>query len=174
MDFVRRRKVGERHEKQEPQMNADQRRYPHRYLTRTIIGAFFDVYNELGHGFLESVYKEAVAISLGCLGLQVEKELPLAVRFRGRVVGEFKADLVVNRTVIVELKAVRTLEAVHEAQTLNYLRAGVLEVGLLLNFGPKPQIKRLAFSNSRKTYPNASQCPGSTHAGDLQPPFYLR
>jgi GxxExxY protein len=97
-------------------MNADQRRYKHEYLTRTIIGGLFDVYNELGQGFLESVYKEAMAIALRSLGLRVEREFPLAARFRGCVVGEFKADLLVNRTVIVELKYVRTLEAAHEAR----------------------------------------------------------
>ena len=149
-------------------MNADQRRYKYEYLTRAIIGAFFDVYNELGHGFLESVYQEAMAIALRSLGLQVEREFALAVGFRGCVVGEFKADLVVNRTVIVELKAVKTLETVHEAQTLNYLRASCLEVGLLLNFGPKPQVKRLAFSNARKTNPTMSPHPEST-CGGMQP-----
>jgi GxxExxY protein len=151
-------------------MNADQRRYKHEYLTRTIIGGFFDVYNELGHGFLESAYKEAMAIALRSLGLRVEKEFPMPARFRGCVVGEFKADLVVNRTVVVELKAVRTLEAAHKAQILNYLRAGVLEVGLLLNLGPKPQVRRLAFANSRKTPPIASQSPDSTPGCEFQPP----
>jgi GxxExxY protein len=150
-------------------MNADQRRYKHEYLTRTIIGAFFDVYNELGDGFVESVYQKAMAIALRSLGLQVEREFALAARFRGCVVGEFKADLVVNRTVIVELKAIRTLEAAHEAQALNYLRAGILEVGLLLNFDPKPQVRRLVFSNTRKTNSTFSQHPESTR-GCVQPP----
>jgi GxxExxY protein len=134
----------------EPQMNADERRYKHEHTTRTIIGVFFDVYNELGYGFLESVYQEAMAIALRGQGLTVEKGFVLAVRFRGEIIGEFKADMVVSGSVIVELKAVRSLHPVHEAQTLNYLRASVLEVGLLLNFGPKPQVRRLAFSNNRK------------------------
>jgi GxxExxY protein len=133
-------------------MNADERRYKHENTTRTIIGVFFDVYNELGHGFLESVYQEAMAIALRCEGLRVEKELALVARFRGQVIGEFKADLVVSGSVIVELKAVRSLEPTHEAQILNYLRASVLEVGLLFNFGPKPQVRRLAFSNLRKMH----------------------
>jgi GxxExxY protein len=131
-------------------MNADERRYKHQAATQKILGVFFDVYNELGYGFLESVYREAMAIALRAGGLQVEKEFALTASFRGETVGSFKADLVVSGTVIVELKAVRTLEAVHEAQILNYLRASVLEVGLLLNFGPKPQVRRLAFSNLRK------------------------
>ena len=111
---------------------------------------FFDVYNELGYGFLESVYREAMALALGSEGLRVEKELALEARFRGRVVGVFKADLLVNGCVIVELKALKQLGPAHEAQTLNYLRAGVVEVALLFNFGPKPQIRRLAFANDRK------------------------
>ncbi len=112
---------------------------------------FFDVYNELGPGFLESVYREAMCIALEQEGLDVLREFPLVARFRGRAVGRFQADLVVNGRIILELKAARVLAPVHEAQTLNYLRAGVLEVGLLLNFGPKPQVKRLAYSNDRKS-----------------------
>ena len=111
---------------------------------------FFDVYNELGYGFLESVYREAMTIALQYEGLQVEREFPITARFRGQVIGNFKADLAVRGSVIVELKAVKSLEPVHEAQILNYLRASVLEVGLLLNFGPKPQVRRLVFSNLRK------------------------
>jgi GxxExxY protein len=131
-------------------MNADQRRFKHEDVTRRIIGAFFDVYNELGYGFLESVYREAMVVALEESGLQVEKEFVLEARFRGKVIGQFKADLIVNGCVIVELKATRELVSAHEAQTLNYLRAGVLEVALLFNFGPKPQVRRLAFSNDRK------------------------
>ena len=119
---------------------------------------FFDVYNELGHGFLESVYREAMTIALRYEGLQVEKEFPLAVRFRGQLIGDFKADLVVKGSVIVELKAVKSLGPAHEAQVLNYLRASVLEVGLLLNFGPKPQVRRLAFSNLRKNVKSVHRC----------------
>ncbi|MEO8090497.1 MAG: GxxExxY protein [Gemmatimonadales bacterium] len=131
-------------------MNADQRRFKHEDVTQRIIGAYFDVYNELGYGFLESVYREAMAIALQSGGLRVDKEFGLEARFRGQVVGVFKADLLVNGCVIVELKALKELGSTHEAQTLNYLRAGVLEVALLLNFGPEPQIRRLAFSNDRK------------------------
>ena len=111
---------------------------------------FFEVYNELGYGFMESVYREAMAIALRQAGLQVYKEFPLSARFRGKTIGEFKADLIVGGVVIVELKAGRALEPAHEAQVLNYLGASVLEVGLLFNFGPKPQFRRLVFSNHRK------------------------
>lgn len=130
---------------------------------------FFDVYNELGYGFLESVYREAMTIALESAGLHVEKEFALEARFRGQVVGVFKTDFLVNGCVIVELKALKELGSAHEAQTLNYLRAGVLEVGLLFNFGPQPQIRRLAFSNERKGR-WAVEHPQSRHHGvDAQP-----
>lgn len=124
--------------------------FPHRDLTEKIIGAFFDVYRELGFGFQENVYHNVMMFALSDLGLAAEKEIKLRVHFRGRLVGEFDADIFVERKVIVELKAVDDLCAAHEAQLLNYLRASELEVGLLLNFGPKPRIKRLAYSNERK------------------------
>lgn len=124
--------------------------FPHRDLTEKIIGAFFDVYRELGSGFQEHVYHNAMLFALGDMGLVAEKEVKLLVYFRGRLVGEFDADIFVERKVIVELKAVDDLCAAHESQLLNYLRASDLEVGLLLNFGPQPRIKRLAYSNERK------------------------
>jgi GxxExxY protein len=141
--------------KEEPQINADNGRYKHEELTRRIIGIFYEVYNELGFGFLESVYREAMARALRAEGLNVEKEFVLKARFRGQVVGEFKVDLLVNGSVLVELKAARSLDPSHQAQTLNYLRAGVLEVALLLNFGPKAQVRRLAFANERKGHAEA-------------------
>src|SRR3954468_39006 len=97
-------------------MNADERGYKHRETTEAVIGVFFDVYNELGYGFLESVYREAMAIALRAEGLTVEKDFALVVRFRDQVIGEFKPDLVVSGSVIVELKAVRLLNPAHEAQ----------------------------------------------------------
>ena len=125
----------------------------HRELTDKIIGVFYDVYNELGHGFLESVYEAAMAIALAETGLDVERQHPIPVWFRGQQVGDFRADVLVQKAVILELKAGRALEPSHEAQLLNYLRATPIEVGLLLNFGPQPQFKRLAFPNDRKTSP---------------------
>jgi GxxExxY protein len=122
----------------------------HQELTARIIRVFFDVYNELGFGFLESVYAGALASAFREAGLTVEREMPLEVRFRGSVVGHFRADLVVGGAVHVETKACPSLHQAHNAQVLNYLRATVLEVGLLLNFGPRPGIKRLAFDNARK------------------------
>ena len=89
-----------------------------------------------------------MSLALRTSGLEVYKEFRLSARFRGHVVGDFKADLIVNGLINVELKGVRALEPVHEAQLLNYLRASVLEIGLLLNFGPKPQLRRLAYSRT--------------------------
>jgi len=115
-----------------------------------IIGVFYEVYNELGVGFLESVYRNSLQLALISKGLTVEAELPISVFFRGRNVGDFKADLVVNHTVLIELKTAEDIVSAHEAQVLNYLRATSLEVGLLLNFGPKPQVRRFLLDNSRK------------------------
>jgi GxxExxY protein len=119
-------------------------------LTEKIIGVFYDVYNELGHGFLESTYAEALVVALGQSGLSVAREVPVPVWFRGRKVGQYYADLVVEGLVLFELKAGRTLESTHEAQLLHYLCATEVEVGLLLNFGLRPQFRRLLFDNARK------------------------
>jgi GxxExxY protein len=139
-------------------MNADERGLIGRELTDRIIGIFFDVYNELGPGFLESVYEEAMLVALRAAGLRVERQVPLIVYFRGVPVGTFRADLVVEETVVLELKAGRHLEPAHEAQLLNYLRASRLEVGLLFNFGPRPTFRRAVFDNRRKgqQYPRSS------------------
>lgn len=133
-----------------PQMNADERRYKHSELTEQIIGIFYEVYNELGAGFLEKVYEEAMAIAFQERSLQFEKQVPVPVWFHGHQIGSYDADLVVGGVVLVELKACKTLESAHEAQLLHYLRSTEIEVGLLLNFGPRPQVKRLAFENERK------------------------
>ena len=131
-------------------MNTDKRGLLHNRVTEKVLGAFFDVYNELGFGFLESVYVESLAIDLRTKGLQVDRQVSVPVWFRNQLVGTFRADLVVESVVIVELKAALSLDPSHEAQLLNYLRATEIEVGLLLNFGPKPQFKRLIFDNERK------------------------
>ena len=120
-------------------------------LSQKVIGVFYDVYNELGHGFLESVYENSMVIALRSKGLEVEQQYAIPVWFRGNRVGSFCADLVIDRSIIVELKAVRSIDPSHEAQLLNYLRATEIEIGLLLNFGVKPEIKRRIFDNPRKT-----------------------
>ncbi len=119
--------------------------YKHSGITEKVIGAAYKVYNALGHGFLEKVYENALALELRKVGLGVEQQYPAAVRYEGELVGDYVADLVVDGKVIVEVKAVRALENVHEAQLIHYLKATGIEVGLLLNFGPKMEIKRRIF-----------------------------
>jgi GxxExxY protein len=125
-------------------------RLKHRELTEGIIGAFYEVYNELGHGFLESIYEKALAIALAQAGINVERQVPVSVWFRSELIGDFRADMLVEEKVLLELKAARTIDQAHEKQLLNYLRATDVEVGLLLNFGLKPQFRRLVYENERK------------------------
>ena len=120
--------------------------------TEKIIGVFYGVYNELGHGFLESVYEQAMAIALREAGLQVVQQAPVKVYFRGQMVGDFRTNLLVNDHAIVELKAARAIEPAHEAQLMNYLRATNIEIGLVMNFGPKPEFKRFIYDNERKNH----------------------
>lgn len=122
----------------------------HSDLTERIIGVFFDVYNELGHGFLESIYQQAMVLALTEAGLKVEQQVPIPVWFRDRQIGDFRADLLVERSVLLELEAARNLDFAYEKQLLNYLRGTDIEVGLLLNFGPAPEFRRLVFGNERK------------------------
>ncbi len=122
----------------------------HSETTQKILGVFFDVYNELGGGFLESVYQQALRIALVQAGLRVAAEVSVPVYFRGEIVGNFRADLIVNSVVLLELKAVSAFDREHEGQILHYLRATTLEVGLLLNFGPRAQSKRFILENSKK------------------------
>jgi GxxExxY protein len=129
--------------------NTDER-FIHSDLTNGIIRVFYSVYNELGCGFLESVYEQAMCLALRAEGYEVGRQIPIPVWFRGEQVGDFKADLLVANSVLLELKAARTIEQAHESQLLNYLRATPIEVGLILNFGPQPQLRRLAFGNDRK------------------------
>lgn len=122
----------------------------HRDLTQRVIGVFFEVYNELGHGFLESVYQKSFELALTSQGLRVSRKIEVPVWFRGQKVGDFEADLLIEECLFLELKAVRSLDSAHEAQLLNYLRATDVEVGILFNFGIKPEFRRLAFDNARK------------------------
>ena len=122
----------------------------HQELTGSILGAFYEVDRELGYGFLESVYEQSMSVALARRGLAAERQAPVTVFFSGERVGEFFADLVVERAVIVEIKSGQTLHPRHEAQVLNYLRATNIEIGLLLHFAPKPAFRRLIFTNDRK------------------------
>jgi GxxExxY protein len=124
--------------------------FRHAELTKAIIGLFYEVYNELGHGFLESVYENSLALALRAKGYEVHQQVAIPVWFRGQKVGDFDADLLVNNLVILELKSCRSIVDAHLAQLLNYLKATEIEVGLLLNFGPRPEFKRIVFGNERK------------------------
>lgn len=129
----------------------------HRDLTDSIIGVFYDVYNELGFGFLESVYEEAMVIALREKGLDVQQQVPVPVWFRGREIGVYAADLFVEQSVIIELKALRQISEAHIAQLMHYLRATKIEVGLVMNFGLRPEFKRRAFENARKAFVEAEK-----------------
>lgn len=122
----------------------------HKLITDKIICCFYNVYNNLGYGFLEKVYGNALLIEFGKAGITAETQYPINVKYENQVVGEYFADLLVEGRVIVELKATKSLTAGHEAQLLNYLKATSAEVGLLLNFGPKAEMSRKVFDNDRK------------------------
>jgi GxxExxY protein len=121
----------------------------HEQTTGTIINAFYQVYNTLGFGFLEQVYENALYLELRSRGQFVEKQRPINVHYEGTKVGDYFADLIVDRTVIIEPQAADGIAPEHTAQLLNYLKATEIEVGLLLNFGPK-QFERKVFSNENK------------------------
>jgi GxxExxY protein len=115
----------------------------HEDITRAIIAAFYRVYNQLGYGFLESVYAAALAIELADMGLTVDRERSVEVRYRGQVVGGFRVDLIVHGSVVVELKSTERLDGFATRQLHNYLRCSDLEVGLVLHFGPRPSFHRV-------------------------------
>jgi len=119
--------------------------YKHSDITDKIIGAAYRVYNTLGHGFLERVYENALALELRRAGVKVEQQFPVPVRYDGELVGEYVADLVVDNKVIVEVKAAGDLDGAHEAQLIHYLKATGIEVGLLINFGPRIEVRRRIF-----------------------------
>jgi len=127
--------------------------FRHADLTSDIIRCFYDVYNELGFGFIESVYENSLAFALRDKGFEVHQQIAIPVWFRGRQVGDFDADVMVNKLILLELKTARAIESAHLGQLLNYLKATEIEVGLLLNFGPKPEFKRIVFGNDRKLRP---------------------
>ncbi|MDR0830267.1 MAG: GxxExxY protein [Prevotellaceae bacterium] len=122
----------------------------HKELTDTIISCFYQVYNDLGYGFLERVYQNALYYALIDEGLQCETEKSIKVYHNGKVVGDYRADLLVDNCVLLELKANEELNLANEKQLINYLKATDIEVGLLLNFGKRPQFKRKIFSNENK------------------------
>jgi len=124
--------------------------YLHQKITSKIISAFYNVYNTLGYGFLEKVYENSLEIELKKIGFKVEKQYPIDVYYDNINVGKYFADLVVEEKVILELKAAESICQEHEFQLINYLKATDFEIGLLLNFGKKPEFKRKIFTNNFK------------------------
>ncbi len=122
----------------------------HEEITEKIIQAFYKVNNTLGHGFLEKVYENAMAIELRKMDFTVSQQKKIKVYYEGQEVGDYESDLIVTDLVIVETKAKESLREEHEAQLINYLKATKIEVGLLMNFGKKPEFRRKVFSNDRK------------------------
>ena len=123
-------------------------------LTSLILKTFYEVYNELGYGFLEKVYQNALLIELKNKGLEVTSNEKIKVYYKGENVGDYYTDIIVNNTVILELKAAECIVEAFENQLLNYLRGTDCEVGLLLNFGKKPEFRRKVFENKRKLRKN--------------------
>lgn len=122
----------------------------HKSITDAIIKVYYEVYNELGCGFLEKIYQNAMYFELKSLGYKVEAQKQIKVYFKKQLVGEYYADLLVEDKVIVELKATELLMNAHVAQVINYLKATPIEVGLLFNFGEEPEFKRFIYTNDRK------------------------
>jgi GxxExxY protein len=122
----------------------------HKELTDIIIACFYRVYNDLGYGFLERVYQNVMYYALIDEGLKCETEKSIKVYHNGRVVGDYRADLLVENCVLLELKTSEELNPANEKQLINYLKATDIEVGMLLNFGKRPQFKRKVFSNKNK------------------------
>jgi len=124
--------------------------FPHQELTKSIIGLYYDVYNELGYGFMEKVYHNAMLIELKKRGFEIDNQKKLNVLYKNEIVGEYIPDIIVNNKVILEIKTVEYLLDIHENQLLNYLKATDCEVGILLNFGKDPQFIRKIFTNDLK------------------------
>jgi GxxExxY protein len=130
-----------------PVRPASHARLLHGRLTEVILGAFYAVHTELGHGFLEAVYSNALVVLLRTAGMTVEREVSFEIVFHKHLIGTYRADLVVESRIIVEIKATRAILPVFRAQLLNYLRASTLQVGLVLNFGESTEFTRVV--NSR-------------------------
>lgn len=123
----------------------------HGEISKIILRAYYNVYNSLGYGFLERVYENSMLIELKELGLKSENQKPIEVFYKREKVGNYFADIIVEGKIILELKACEVMMPEHEAQLLNYLKSTEIEVGLLLNFGKKPEFKRMILENSLKS-----------------------
>jgi GxxExxY protein len=129
--------------------NRPNQEFKHGFITSKILGAFYNVYNNLGYGFLEKVYEGALIIELAKTKLNVERQKRITVFYDNIIVGEYYADILVEELVIVEIKAQKVIHPRDELQLINYLKGTKTEVGLLLNFGTNPQFKRIIFSNPK-------------------------
>ena len=121
-----------------------------RQLSNDLLRAFYDVYHEHGHGFLERVYSNSLAIELEYRGFMVEREVPVTLFHRGREVGKYRIDILLERRILVEVKAALKIAETDQRQLLNYLKATPYELGFLLNFGPNPRFLRRLLTNDRK------------------------
>ena len=124
--------------------------FKHSEISSKIIKAFYNVYNQLGYGFLEKVYENAMMIELRKFELKAERQKPIKVYYDQQIIGDYFADIIIDDVIILELKAVESIAPEHEVQLVNYLKATDIEVGLLLNFGPKPQQKRRVLTEEYK------------------------
>jgi GxxExxY protein len=131
-------------------VKGDSQSLKYKDVTEKILEIYFRVYNRLGYGFLEKVYENAMMVEFEKGGLHAMAQFPITVHYEDRVIGEYYADILVDDKVILEIKAARSIGPENEAQLLNYLKATDIEVGLLLNFGPEPEIRRKVFDNARK------------------------
>ncbi|MFM2367779.1 MAG: hypothetical protein RL619_75 [Bacteroidota bacterium] len=122
----------------------------HKSLSDSILKVYYEVYNELGYGFLEKVYQNAMYFELKSQGYKVEAQKQIKVYYKSQIVGEYYADLIIDDLITLELKACECLMDEHQAQLLNYLKATKVEIGMLLNFGTTPEFKRLIYTNDRK------------------------
>ena len=131
-------------------MDADYQDFKFVELTEKIIEIYYRVYNKLGYGFLEKIYENAMMIEFKKENISAVSQSAIKVLYEGEIVGEYFADILISNKIILEIKAAKNIAEEHEAQLLNYLKATNIEVGLLLNYGPKPNFKRKAFDNTRK------------------------
>ena len=131
-------------------MKADNQDYKYKELTEKIIEIFYRVYNRLGYGFFEKVYENAMMTEFMKENISEVSQSAIKVLYEGEIVGEYFTDILISDKIILEIKAAKNVAEEHETQLLNYLKATNIEVGLLLNYGPKPNFKRKAFDNTRK------------------------
>jgi len=128
-------------------MTPENEKYLYKELTKRIIGTFHKVYNTLGYDFLEKMYENALVLELKEMGFKVDQQKPIKGKYTNVIIGDYYADIVVNSQIILEIKAIKKLQKAHSRQLINYLKSTDLDIGLLLNFGKKPEVVRKIFTN---------------------------